>query len=165
MSTSFDTSLPTSDPVLAEIRSRQNLPVAVLAGFAAALAGALIWASVAVATDRTWGIAALAVGLLVGWSVRVTGHGVDRIFAYVGAILSIFGVAAGNLFAIIGFAAPQLNMGYLEVLTSAPPASLWAAFQSMTSPMDALFYGLAAYEGWRFAQLQVQAPTVRPAVG
>ncbi len=152
---------PTSssvDPVkveqlVTELRAKQSLSLALAGGLAAAVAGAIVWAVIAVATNYQIGWMAVAVGFLVGGAVRTLGRGIDKSFGCLGATMSVFGCLLGKLLSFFVIVASQEGLSPLAVITqigSRPiviPAALLATFH----PMDLLFYALAIYEGYRFS--------------
>jgi hypothetical protein len=140
--------LPTvsHETMLAELRMRQNLPVAVLAGCGAALLGAVIWAVITSVTGYQIGWMAVGVGFLVGFGVRL-GKGIDRIYNIIGAALALAGCVAGNIFTVMSIASNMLGVGFWDVGMDFALEVMKATF----SPMDLLFYGIAIYEGWRFS--------------
>src|SRR6266403_1915994 len=81
---------------------KQNLAIAIAAGAVAAVIGGIAWAVLTVTTEFQIGYMAVAIGFLVGFAVRL-GDGFDKIFAYVGAILALFGCLLGNALSMIGF--------------------------------------------------------------
>lgn len=142
-------SLP--EDVKSLLRKQQEPVLAVVGGLSAAILGAIIWAAITVATNYQIGYMAIAVGLLVGFSVRYFGAGVDQYFGYIGAILALFGCALGNLFSQIIFAADAESVGYMDIAVMLNFDLILLIFQESFSPMDILFYGIAAYEGYKFA--------------
>ena len=137
------------------LRSEQNLVAGLAAGFVAMVVSAILWAAVTIGTGYQIGYMAIAVGLLVGFSVRYLGKGVDSIFGYSGALLALLGCLLGNALSTIGFVAQAEGLSYFEALSvfnyAAIPELLVATFH----PMDLLFYGIAVYEGYKFAFRQV----------
>jgi len=69
------------------LKAQQNMPKAVIAGVVAAILGGLIWAAVTIITNFQIGWMAVGVGLLVGLAVR-QGHGIEKRFGVVGAVLA-----------------------------------------------------------------------------
>lgn len=134
-----------------KLRSEQNLTAALAAGAVASLAGALIWAALTVATGYQIGWMAVGVGFLVGLAVRFAGKGMDQVYGVVGAALALLGCLVGNYLSIVGFAADQMDLGYLEVLSSVPFGEILGVMQETFSPIDVLFYGLALYEGYKLS--------------
>jgi hypothetical protein len=132
-------------------RGEQGLLGGVLAGLAAALAGAGLWAAITVVTGYQIGWMAVGVGFLVGIAVRLVGKGIDKTFGVAGALLALLGCLLGNVLTVVHFVAQAEELGYLETLTrlrlSAIPELLIATF----SPIDLLFYGIAIYEGYKLS--------------
>ena len=133
-----------------EVRPRQNLPVALIAGAAAAILGAIVWAVVSFETGYQIGYMAIAVGFLVGFAVRL-GKGVDQIFGILGGVLALIGCLLGNFFSIILFVCKQQNLNVLSTLTTLNYAKAPAIMSAAFSPMDLVFYAIAVYEGYRFS--------------
>ena len=74
-----------------------NLVLAGVAGLAAALVGAVLWALLASATHVKIGYAAIGVGYLVGFAMRAAGKGHSPVYGYVGAVLALLGCVVGDL--------------------------------------------------------------------
>ncbi|HEX6224233.1 MAG TPA: toxin-antitoxin system YwqK family antitoxin [Chryseolinea sp.] len=142
-------SLP--ENVRTQLRKQQDVVLALVGGLSASIVGAMLWAMTTVATNYQIGYMAIAVGLLVGFSVRYFGAGVDKHFGYIGAILALLGCALGNLLSQVIFAADAESVGYLDVLITLNFDLILLIFQESFAPIDLLFYGIAAYEGYRFA--------------
>lgn len=134
---------------LEQLGYEQNLPMAVIAGVIGALAGAALWGWVTMLVHAQIGWMAMAVGFFVGFAVRTFGKGLDMVFGWVGATLSLFGCVVGNLFAICGIVSSDGEVGFFEVLQNT--AFLTEAFQISFQTMDLLFYGIAAYTGYKMA--------------
>jgi hypothetical protein len=148
------------DPVILQaalhrLRFEQNLALAVLAGGAAALLGACVWAAITFATSFQIGWMAVGVGFLVGYAVRTFGKGIDKSFAIVGAAWSLAGCAVGNLLSVIGVISKQQNIPFFDILEKLNPEIVASLMQATFSPMDLLFYGIAVYEGYRFSLRQI----------
>lgn len=146
------------DPVklqslMQEMKDQQNLALGLVGGIAAAVVAAVIWAVITVLTDYQIGWMAIGVGLLVGYAVRLFGKGIDKVFGFMGAILSLLGCLAGNVLTVMIVIARQEAVSFLEValffVTS--PGAMIEALAITFSPIDLLFYGLAIYEGYKFA--------------
>lgn len=65
-------------------------------------------------TEYQIGYMAIAVGFLVGFVIRLTGKGIDKIFGISGAILAIFGCLLGNLLSNVGFIANAEGLRYFS---------------------------------------------------
>jgi len=134
-----------------KMRSEQNLVGGAAAGLVAALAGAGMWAAVTVSTGYQIGFMAIAVGFLVGFAVRKVGRGIDKSFGLLGAALALLGCVTGNILTIVALVSQEYSMSPLKVLGDLGPAgSIEALFQT-SNFMDAIFYGIAVYEGYKFS--------------
>ncbi len=140
-----------SSQVLMEIKSHQVLSYAVVGGFLLAVICAIIWAFITVTTEYQIGFMAIGVGFVVGMGVRFFGAGLDTVYGFVGAVLSLLGCALGNLFSQVGFIAHAQSLGYIETLSYLDLNTVILIFTESFSPMDVLFYGIAVVEGYKFA--------------
>ena len=139
-----------------------NLPVALLAGAAAAAVGATLWALITVFSGMQIGWMAIGIGFLVGYAVRFFGKGSDPSFQILGALLSLAGCLAGNLLAACIFASQQQHLPLTGILLSLTPSLAVRLIVDTFSGMDLLFYGIAVYEGYKFSRLPgVSAPATR----
>lgn len=144
------------DPVkfqrfMQQVRDNQNVLLGAFAGATAAFAGAIAWTAVTVVTNYQIGWMAIGVGLLVAFAVRFVGRGVDTVFGVVGAVFALLGCLVGNLLTLVTVIADRENMTYLDVLSRLTPDITIELMQTTFDPMDALFYGLALYVGYRYA--------------
>lgn len=129
----------------------QSLPLALVAGLAAAAAGAAIWATITLVTSYQIGWMAVGVGFLVGWAVRLAGRGTTTAFGVLGAALALGGCLAGNLLTGCVLTARELQVGILGIVAGLTPAFTIDVMSAMFNPIDLLFYGLAIYQGYRFS--------------
>ena len=142
---------------ITRLKIYQDFYYAIAGGLLAALLGAVIWAVVTVATQHQIGYMAIGVGLLVGFSVQFFGAGIDKKFGYLGAVLSLLGCLLGNLFSQVGFIAQAQSLDYFDTLTYLNFNLIISIIAESFAPIDLLFYGLAGYEGYRFAFRRVSA--------
>ncbi len=134
-----------------QVKAQQNFPLAVIAGIAAALVGAALWAAVTVATEYKLGLMALAVGYIVGQAIRLAGQGVDEKFGYLGAACGFLGCAAGDLLSNIVFFAQAKSLTFAQTLNILTPDMLTRLVKVAFDPMDLLFLAIGVYEGYKFA--------------
>ena len=144
-----------SEKIKTHLRSQQDVVYATIGGAAAALVGAFLWALITVTIEYQIGYMAIGVGFLVGYAVRYYGAGVDWYFGFIGAFFALVGCALGNLFSQVGFIAESESLGYFETITLLDFPTIVNIYSDSFSPMDVLFYGIAAYEGYKFAFRQV----------
>jgi hypothetical protein len=88
----------------------KNLLLGGLAGLAAAIVGAVIWAVITVTTDHQIGWMAIGVGALVGFALRIGNGG--KTFGILGALFALFGCVLGNYFSLIAFASTKEHVGF-----------------------------------------------------
>ncbi len=139
------------DDIVQEFRQHQDLVFAIIGGLLAALVAAVLWAAVTVSTGYQIGYMAIAVGLIVGFSVRYFGAGIDLVYGIIGAVMALLGCMLGNLFSQVVFAADAEGLGYIQTLGLIDFSVIIDILISTFSGMDLLFYGLAIYEGYKFA--------------
>ncbi len=135
----------------AQIKSRESLPLGILAGAAGALIGAAGWATITATTGYRIGYAAIGVAFLVGYGMRTFGNGVARPFGIAGAALALVGCVIGNLAAVIAEIAKTHDIPYLDILHRIDPAKLPGLLVDSFQPMDVLFYGIALYFGYKYS--------------
>ena len=133
------------------LRMHQHLLFAIIGGLFVSVICALLWAVITVSTEYQIGYMALGLGLAVGLGVRFFGSGIDAIYGFIGALLALLGCALGNLFSAVGFIAQAESLGYWDTIAFLDLSTMLAIFLETFSLMDVLFYGIAAYEGYRFA--------------
>jgi hypothetical protein len=130
-----------------------NVPMAIIFGLLASVVSAGLWATVTVVTGYQIGYMAIAVGFLVGYTVKFAGRGNQLTFGIIGAALSLFGCVLGNYFSMVGFSAQELGTGFFSALFRIPPGLIFDVMKNNFAVMDLLFYGLAVYEGFKFSLL------------
>lgn len=140
-----------SDAAFQKLQMEQNLIGGITAGAIASLVGAILWAVITVFTGYQIGYAAIGVGALVGFAIRVVGKGIDPIFGYFGAGLAFLGVLLGNVFSVLGIAADEFQIGYFALISELDMATLMEWMKLTFSPIDVLFYGLAIYAGYQLS--------------
>ncbi len=98
--------------IIEKLRLEQKLPFSIITSPGSAIVMACLWAVITVATEYQIGYMALAVGLVVGFTVRYAGIGIDKIFGIIGAAGALFGCISGNFLSQVGFIVnyPDVNM-------------------------------------------------------
>jgi hypothetical protein len=154
---------------LAVRRSQENIALGFLGGFIGALLGALLWGAVT-ALFQGWqiGYMAIGVGFLVSFGVRTFGRGIEQIFGYMGAVLSLLGCVAGNVLGDLITTSIQDHTPFADLLASTTPAHAWEILTQHFSIFSLVFYGIAIYYGYHnsfqkitpeeLQALQVQEP-------
>ncbi len=144
-------SLSANLDTLNTLRQYQDFYYALIGGGLAAVIGGIIWSLITVATNYQIGYMAIGVGLLVGHSVGFFGAGIDKKFGVLGAVLSLLGCIIGNFLSQVGFIAQSESMGYFEVISYLTFPLIKNIMLESFNFMDVLFYGIALFEGYKFA--------------
>jgi len=144
-----------------QLQSQQNFGRGALAGIGASLAGALVWALITAITNYQIGWMAVGVGFLVGISVRKFGKGIDKVYGFLGAALSLLGCLLGNIFTIYIFVAREESISFFAAVAGVGPSALIAIMAKAFSPIDLLFYGIALYEGYRFSFVKLTPEQIK----
>jgi uncharacterized membrane protein YeaQ/YmgE (transglycosylase-associated protein family) len=130
--------------------ARENVPLIVVVGVVAMLAGAALWALVTVLTRMELGLMAIVVGFVVGLGIQKVRKRPNKNFGILGAVLALVGCLLGNALSFVAFAAQQSGGSFTAVLMTVSSASLLSAMAQNFAAMDLLFYGIAIYEGFKF---------------
>jgi hypothetical protein len=130
---------------------QSSLPLGIVGGIVAMLLGTAVWVAVTVTTEFQIGYMAVGVGFVVGLGVRFLGKGTETGFRVVAAGLALLGCALGNLLSGCAFVASAQDLSFLNVVSGLNPAMAADILGAMFSPMDLLFYGLAAMAGWKYS--------------
>ena len=140
-----------SEKNIALFKSEQDYPKALITGLIVGILGAILWGVITVTTGYQIGYMAIAIGAGVGFSIRIAGKGIEQIFGLTGAIIAVFSCVLGNFFSIVGYIADLESLGYIETLELIDYSQLIPMMTETFSFMDLIFYGFAAYEGYKFA--------------
>jgi hypothetical protein len=144
-------------PTLAEAAAgpaqEPSIVLGIAGGLAAMVVSAAVWGAITYLTDFQIGWMAIGVGIVVGLAVRFFGGGRSVTFGVIGAVLALLGVVLGNLVFFTGAIAREEGLGFLEVfgVLLANPDVTAQIFVETFELIDALFYGLAIYAGFRTA--------------
>lgn len=140
-----------SESKLRELQMDQNFPLALTGGVLVGLLGAILWGLITVVTNFQIGYMAIAIGAGVGFTIRQLGKGVDQAFGIAGGTIALFTCVLGNFLSILGFIANQEELGYLETLFLFDYSYTFEVMKEGFALIDLLFYGIAAYEGYKFS--------------
>lgn len=119
------------------------------AAIVAAVVGAIAWAIITVTTNYRIGLVAVGIGFLVGIAIERLGGG-DRRLPIAGAVIALIGCVLGDLFADAHTIAKDLHVGIFDVFQH--PHALWSVYTHAFRAFDAVFYAIAAYEGFQFGR-------------
>lgn len=140
-----------SDKHIEKFKKEQNFSLGVILSILTGTVGAILWALITVITKFQIGYMAIAIGAGVGFTMRYIGKGIDQKFGIAGAVIAVFSCALGNLLSIIGFIAENEGLSYFQTMLYMDYSYIPQIMKENFRIMDLLFYGFAAYEGYRFA--------------
>jgi hypothetical protein len=146
---------------LKQVRENQSLSLAVLAGAVAAAAGAGLWAVIAAALKMHIGFMALALGALVGLTVRRFGQGFDRVFGLAGALLALAGCAGAIVLTVVILASQELGVSSFNLLSRVNPGVYLEIWKLTIQPVHIFFYALAILEGYKFSIKRISDAELR----
>lgn len=131
---------------------RPGLLRSIGAALVAALAGAAVWGVLSVPAGHGASPLAVAVGFMVGISVRLKGAGHTLPFRIVGVFFTLFGSLIGAVLAASALAAMAAGQGITGVIgTLSDPGTLPAMLQQTFGPLDLLSIALALYIAFRLS--------------
>ena len=129
------------------------------------MTGAGVWALVTVVTEYQIGWMAVGIGLMVGFSIRLAGKGIDQTFGFAGAALALIGCVVGNVLTMTYFIAANKGMPFMDILVQLDFAITYELLASTFEIIDVLFYGMAVYFGYKYAFRQVSEDDFNRALG
>jgi hypothetical protein len=139
-----------------QIKDNQNFSMGILAGFIAATFGAVLWGLLSYLSSYQIGFMAIGVGFLVGFAVRKFGAGMDIKFGIAGAVLSLYGCVAGNIFLVCLAVSKEYGIPLSEIMSAMNFETMWIFLKAGFEPIDVLFYGIALYFGYRYSFRQIK---------
>jgi hypothetical protein len=145
--------IPESAPAIAELDFDSNLMMGLVGGVGAMLVSAVLWGVFTYITGFQISWMSIGVGALVGFAIRKLGKGNSLVFGISGAVLSLLGCLLGNFLFYNGVIAKEWEAPFFNVLLaiSFDPATIVEIFTAAFDVRDLLFYGIAAYIGFRAA--------------
>ena len=142
-----------SSPAIEQIDYDAKYVLGLIGGGIAMLVGAVIWGAITYFTEYQIGYMAIGLGFLVGIAFRFFGKGSSLMFGLSSAVLSLIGCVLGNLLFYAGAIAREEGASFIEVLLFlvTNPFSVIELFTLAFDFRDLLFYGIAAYVGFKVA--------------
>jgi hypothetical protein len=137
--------LPTGAPV---VPPRAADPLrGLLAGFVAAVVGAVAWGLVVAVAHISLGIIAVFVGYGVGWAVHRFGGAATTGLAAAAAVLAALGILAGFILGGLLLVAHDRGIGVLDVVSDVVD---WPGFiNASVNGLGWLFLAIGAYSAFR----------------
>jgi hypothetical protein len=133
-----------SEHYLREKSAHGNFVLALIAGFAVALIGAIIWIGIAMITGWHPGFMALVIAVTVGLSVRLSGRGSHFIFGLIGVVFTFLSCLAGEIGVTLQLATTPLYDLY-GVLMHVDLIAMSYSVVTHASTVMMVVYGISAY--------------------
>jgi len=148
-----ETLIPESAPAITELDFESNLVLGLVGGVTAMLISAVLWGVITYVTEYQISWMAIGVGLFVGFAIQKLGKGKTLIYGISGGGLALLGCLLGNFFFYSGILAREWEAPFFNVLfaLALQPDFIVEIFTIAFDIMDLLFYGVAAYIGFRAA--------------
>lgn len=142
-----------SSPAIEQVDFDANYILGLIGGGVAMLVGAALWGGITYFTQYQIGYMAIGVGFLVGFAFRFFGKGNSLIFGLSSAGLALIGCLLGNLLFYAGIIAREQGGSLIDILLFlvTNPFSVIELFTLAFDFRDLLFYGIAAYVGFKSA--------------
>lgn len=152
-----------SSPAIEQIDYDSNYILGLIGGGVAMLVGAALWGAITYFTQYQIGYMAIGVGFLVGIAFRFFGKGHSMIFGLSSAVLALIGCVLGNFLFYVGAISREENASFIEILffLITNPFSVIELFTLAFDVRDLLFYGIAAYVGFKVA---LDTPQAKPQI-
>jgi hypothetical protein len=133
------------------MKKKQNLVMGIVGGVAGLILGVGVWTGTMVLISYKLDWMALGVGLLIGYSIRLLGKGVDRKFGIIGALLSCIGSISGNLLTACIIFAHGKSISLISVILQLKPSTVLYFLKAVIGPFDVIFCIGAVLIGYYFA--------------
>lgn len=131
--------------------ARQGFVFGAGGGLLAGGLAAVLWAYVSVLSGWQIGYLAIGVGFCVAFGARVTGYGNTAAFQIMAAAIAVIACFVGNMLVEVGYYAQDQQVNWLISLAQFTPFELLDYTIGGTSPIDILFYALAAGAGFKYS--------------
>jgi hypothetical protein len=133
------------------LKTEQKLLPAILTGCIASILGAGFWASITVFTGYSIGYMAIVLGVIVGISIRYFGKGIDKIFGILSVVFAIISVILGNILSSIGYISYHEGVSFFSIISQLNLSIIWELYLDTFSPVDILFYIIAAVSAYKLS--------------
>jgi hypothetical protein len=137
-----------------KIINDQDFTKAIFYGLFAGIIGAFLWALISVLIKLQFGIMAIGVGVLVGFTIKYFGKGISLKYSILGSTISLFGCLLGNFLMVVAFASKEMNITFFQLFNHVPLSKIPQIMWSTAHPMDFVFYAITIYEGFRFSTIK-----------
>jgi len=122
----------------------QSLPRAIGASLAVIIVFSALWAGLSLLTNLVLPWLTMLLGVLLGYSVRWAGRGIDWRFPVIAAMNTAIGALAGNVIVAASITANELGVGIFQVLGAVTTMTWPDFFGEVMTPADVIFVIFAA---------------------
>lgn len=137
---------------------KPSLLRAIAAAFVAAIAGAVVWGLLSVPAGQGAHPLAVAVGIMVGFSVRIRGNGQTMPYRIVGMFFTLIGSAVGAVLAAAALTAMEGGLGIEGITTILSDVNaLPSVVQGHFGPVSLVSVALALYLAFRLSASKPKA--------
>ena len=136
--------------VALDVENRGNVVLAIMAGLLAAAIGAGIWMGVEVSLNLKLGYVAIAIGALVGYAIRIAGHGSNPLYGVLGAVLTLAGCLGGEILSNL-YLASTAQQSMLSLAQSTDYVQMVQTIFTKMDPIGYIIYGIGIYEGYKLS--------------
>ncbi|MCJ7592153.1 MAG: hypothetical protein MUO51_12450 [Woeseiaceae bacterium] len=126
---------------LVDVQSVRN---AILAGLVTVIIFSLFWILLSDLTNRVFPWFTVALGFLVGYSVRLAGRGTDWRFPLIAAVITIAGALFANVLVAASVTAEGFDTGTLQILRAVTSMTWPVFFDEVLTIADVFFAVVAA---------------------
>lgn len=147
----------------------QSLGLALIAGTAVGVVGALVWAAAAVSSGKQIGYLALGIGFVVGFVVRKAGRGTSWLYGVVAALCTagscVLGMVLSYAIQVALSESPTLDAAALERLFGVLfTVSFTEAIRASLDPVSGVFTLVATYQAFQlgYARPSKDEPVALP---
>lgn len=132
------------------MEQRGNVILGFLAGLFAAVIGAGIWMGVEVSLNLKIGYVAIAIGAMVGFAVRLAGHGSIPLYGVIGAVLTLAGCVGGEILSNL-YLASSAQQSMVDLARSTDYVQMVQTIFTKMDPITYLIYGIGIFEGYKLS--------------
>ena len=133
------------------MKQQQTLGLGIVGGLIAFVVGLGAWTGIMLLVSYKLDWMALSVGLLIGFSIRLLGKGVEPVYGIVGGILAFMSSIAGNILTACIIFAHGKSISFLSVLQQLNIQTALYFLKAVVGPFDIIFCIGAILLGYYFA--------------
>lgn len=138
----------------------QNFSLALIAGLVVALICTVSWAMVAFYTHRSIEALAVAIGMIISFTIKFVGRGIESKFVYLGVSLCVLSCYLGSFLGLIALIAVEETVGIFDVLYQVPILDLMLYHFETTALVEYVYYTIALSQALVFSTRRISAADI-----